>query len=567
MPRANDRPGATMGRTPAAWLAFLLYLIGSVLLFGLPIAGHLGSRFVGQGGPDSRLYVWDLAWWPHALAHGLNPFHPTLVWAPAGVNMAWVTGLPGPALAMAPVTALFGPVVSSNILALLAPALAGWAAYLLCREVAGRWWPAFAGGWLFAFSTYLDAEMRGHMNLFLVFPVPLAAYLAVRHAKGGLSSRAFVLLLGGTLVAQFSISTEVFASVTMFAAIALGGAFAFAPIARDALRRTVPRIGLAYLLAAIPLAPYLWYAVTGAPATSLRPIGGSSVDALSYLVPRAGTLIGGQAMAGYTAAFRANVSEDGAYLGPVLVAVLIWAVVASRRERVTWLIVGFATAAAILSLGGHLDIHGQRTIPMPWLAPAHLPFLGSALPERFTLYVWLALAVLVARWLAALPPVRWQVATASFAVVVAALMVLPNTWMEDMHRPAVTPAFFTANRFAARLRPGETVLIVHRDAQRGDEMLWQAAADFDFAMAQGHTGPQPALYASDPLWQTVAAGGLYGFTADQLRSWLHDHGVSAVLVTPDVLSKWRFLLAPISGSPRLAGGIWTYRPTGGASTY
>ena len=168
--------------------------------------------------------------------------------------MAWVTGLPGPALAMTPVTALFGPVASSNILALLAPALAGWAAYLLCREVTGRWWAAFAGGWLFAFSTYMDAQMRGHMNLFLVFPVPLAAYLTLRYAKGGLSSRAFVLLLGGTLVAQFSISTEVFASMTMFAAIALAGAFLFAPTARDALRHTVPWIGLAYLLAAIPLA-------------------------------------------------------------------------------------------------------------------------------------------------------------------------------------------------------------------------------------------------------------------------------------------------------------------------
>ena len=307
--------------------------------------------------------------------------------------------------------------------------------------------------------------------------------------------------------------------------------------------------------------------MTGAPATSLRPIGGSSVDVLSYLVPRAGTLIGGQAMAGVTAAFRANVSEDGAYLGPVMVAVVIWAVVARRRERVTWLIAGFAAVAAILSLGGYLDLHGQRTIPMPWLAPAHLPFLGSALPERFTLYVWLALAVLVARWLAALPRVRWQIVTACVAVVVASLMVLPNTWMEDMHRPAVTPSFFTADRFAARLRPSETVLIVHREVQRGDEMLWQAEADFDFAMAQGHTGPQPALYASDPLWQIVAGGGLYGFTSDQLRSWLHDHGVSAVLVTPDVLSKWRFLLAPISGAPKLAGGIWTYRPTGGMSTY
>ena len=165
---------------------------------------------MGEGSGDSKLYVWDLAWWPHAIASGLSAFHPTVIWAPSGANMAWVTGLPGPALALFPITWLFGGVVASNVLAILAPALGGWAAFLLCREVSGRLWPSFAGGYLFGFSTYEVGQMHGHANLFTVFPVPLAAYLVVRFAKGSLTRRHFVWLLAAVLVAEFSISTEVF---------------------------------------------------------------------------------------------------------------------------------------------------------------------------------------------------------------------------------------------------------------------------------------------------------------------------------------------------------------------
>lgn len=556
------------GRPAQAWLAFGAYLLASFLIFGLPVLGRFGSAFVGQGSADAQLYVWDLAWWPHAIANGLNPFLPTVVWAPQGVNMAWVTGLPGPSLVMAPLTLLVGPVVTSNTIALLAPALAGWAAYLLCREVTDRWWPAFAGGWLFAFSTYLNAQMRGHMNLFLVFPVVLAVYLVVRFARGRLSGRAFVPLLAAALVAEFSISTEVFASMTMFAVIAVAGACAFAPEARPPLRRAVPRIGLAYLLAAVPLAPYLWYAVTGAPTTPLRPIGGSAVDLLSYVIPRAGTLVGGDTFATFTSAFRANVSEDGAYLGPIVLAVVVAAVIVGRRERLTWLLAGFAALAGVLALGGYLHVDGHRSVVMPWLPLAHLPFLGNALPERFTMYVWLAVAVLVARWLARpartrrLDVARWA------AVALAALTLLPNVRMPELHTPVEIPGFFASGRYRAELRPGETVLILYPPKDEGEEMLWQASTGFAFRMAQGHTGPQPSAFAADPLWQGVAGGQLFGATADQLRIWLHDHGVGAVIVVPGVLDKWRYLLDPMSGGPPVRmGDVYVYRPADGAATF
>src|SRR5438132_1425304 len=88
---------------------------------------------------------------------------------------------PRPAsLALAPITVLAGPVVAYNLAALAAPALAGWGAFLLCRQVTRSFWPSVAGGYLFAFSSYEIGQMgAGHLNLTLVFALPLAAYLVL----------------------------------------------------------------------------------------------------------------------------------------------------------------------------------------------------------------------------------------------------------------------------------------------------------------------------------------------------------------------------------------------------
>ena len=86
---------------------------------------------------------------------------------------------------MWPVTALWGPVASYNLLALLACPLAGWAAFLLFRRVTGRFWPSVLGGYVFGFSTYLLGHLAMHVNLELVFVPPLCAYLFLRRLDVG----------------------------------------------------------------------------------------------------------------------------------------------------------------------------------------------------------------------------------------------------------------------------------------------------------------------------------------------------------------------------------------------
>jgi hypothetical protein len=130
-------------RTSAAVL--LGYAAISFLYFGVRLLPHPGRLILGTG-TDPEIFVWSVAWWPHAILHGDNPFVSHAIWAPDGINLAWTTSVPAIAVAVAPVTLLFGPVAGYNVAALLLPALAAWAAFLLCRHVTRAFWPSLAGG-------------------------------------------------------------------------------------------------------------------------------------------------------------------------------------------------------------------------------------------------------------------------------------------------------------------------------------------------------------------------------------------------------------------------------------
>ena len=101
----------------------VLYITVAFLAFGLRLLIDPGSNYVGIGA-DPQVFIWSFAWWPHAILHGENPFVTHAVWAPAGVNLAWTTTVPGLALLFSPLTLVAGAVASYNVAAVLMPALA-----------------------------------------------------------------------------------------------------------------------------------------------------------------------------------------------------------------------------------------------------------------------------------------------------------------------------------------------------------------------------------------------------------------------------------------------------------
>ena len=126
----------------------------------------------------------------------------------------------------------------------------------------------------------------GHLNLLASFLIPLAMYLALARLRGRIGRQAFTLGLLALVTAQFLITTEIVATMTVFGALALAAAWAMGE--RDLRRRIVELaapIFLAYLGTAILVSPYLYYLFAGFRTTSIYSPSWHSADLLNFLVP------------------------------------------------------------------------------------------------------------------------------------------------------------------------------------------------------------------------------------------------------------------------------------------
>src|SRR6185436_16263277 len=341
---------------PSGWLAgvcaFAVYLVASTITYAGSTIAHLSSEYIPrQDASDSEFFRWALTWAPWAVTHGRDPLFTDVLYAPHGASLVWTTAVPGPALAMWPVTAAFGPLVSYNVLSLLAPTLAGWGAYLLCLRVSHRFWPSLLGGSVFGFSAYMTIQLN-HPNLALTFPIPIAVYLTVRRVEGSLGRIAYIALLSLTLLALWSISIEVFATTTMFAGIAYLIALAVAWTDRRALIAALPWIAIAYVIViALVLFPYLLPALREAPTSVSIDPEKKYVDLMRFILPRDRQLVGeGWLMARTAGAVDPDSSGVG-FIGIGLVAMIVGYAITERRRRETWGILAFLLIAATLTLG------------------------------------------------------------------------------------------------------------------------------------------------------------------------------------------------------------------------
>src|SRR5206468_5994618 len=223
---APRRPFGWASRLRPAWkglAAYLFYQCVALVVLDLPVLPRFAHQSIGIVLEDSRFYQWALAWTPYAISHHLNPLHAGSVFAPGGVDLSWSAFAPGAGVLLWPVTAAFGPLISFNLVMVVAPALAAWAGYLVCHHLTERFWPSVIGGYMFGLSIYVAGEI-GLLNLVLIFPIPLLLYLAIRHVEGSLGPVTFVAGFAALLVALFSFSTELFGTTALFGGVAFLGA-------------------------------------------------------------------------------------------------------------------------------------------------------------------------------------------------------------------------------------------------------------------------------------------------------------------------------------------------------
>ncbi len=557
LPHPAPAPKAARLLDARAALSALIYLTCSLLFFGRKFALGVTPEKIKIGiGADPTLFVWFIKWWPHAIAHRLNPFHSAIVWAPIGVNLTWSSAIPLPALAAAPITAAFGPVASYNLLMLAAPVLAGFSAFLLCRRIAGAYWPSVLGGFIFAFSPYMLQQMLGHLHLVMVFGIPLAVLLTIDRIQGRLSASAYAISLGIVLAAEFFCAPELFATMTIFGAIALALAL---PLYGRAMRpwRVIAGLVIAYLIAIAIISPYLYAMFAyGSPEAALWPIERYSADLVNLIVPTTTNLLGSIGALKRISEKFAVISEDGACLTLPLI------VIAEAYRRQAWrtatgkLLILMVVVTVVAAFGPLLHILGRPIIAMPWALAAMLPLVEHALPVRFAMYTFLALSIIATLWFArdsASHTVKW------IAAALIVLFMLPNPYSAFWASPLDEPAFFSSGSYLSQIAPREIILALPY-GQRGASMLWQADADFSFRLAGGWTTTLPFEFERAPIVNFFFGSISLPEAGEQLKAFIATHNVGAIVEDKNDPNRsiWEPVLSALKIAPIASGGVRIY---------
>ena len=513
---------------------------------------------VGSYGSDQATFAWSLAWWPHALEHGLHPLLTDRVYAPDGWNLAWTSSIPGPALLAWPLTAAFGPLTTYSVLAVAAPALAAWCTFLLCRELGTGLPAALAGGLVFGFTTYEAVETLNHLNLALVFTLPLAGLLVARYLGGALSDRRFVVLFALCVLGVLGTFLETLFWATLGGVVALGAGLALTRGRERALLfRCLLLCSAAYAIAMVAASPFLWFALTN-PDTLGISGRGYELDLANLIVPTSVTELRPSQLHDLARRLGGNnLTEQVGYVGPILPALAGFALWERRREplaRVLAIGIAFATVCA---LGSRLVVAGNRTwLDLPWTLVDDLPLASHALPARAFVLAWLALAVLVALFLARGGRARWVVF--GFVALSLAPSLDGSLWVTRLDRPAL----FQQDRWRALVHPDENAMIIPFSYD-GKAMLWQQQAGYGFRLTGGYV----SATFPEALWKSPIVRAIYGtplppFPEREVRAFARDRQVDVVLLRRGWPGPWEGVLRAAYGQPRAAGGMFAWRVRG-----
>ena len=239
------------------------------------------------------------------------------------------------------------------------------------------------------------------------------------------------------------------------------------------------------------------------------------------------------------------------------------ALFARRGLRTAWgrFLLAFGALAAFAALGSALHVYGHRLVTLePWDLIGRLPLWDNVLPVRFSLYVSLAAAVIVALWTASRPPgaLRWLLP------VLAVLAIAPNFDAKGWSTRYSVPPFFTESAYRSCLASGETILPLPI-GEEGDPMLWQVENGFHFRMAGGRIATTPPTTFMHP--GSIARVSL-GYPippgqASLLRGYIAAKGVGAVIVSGPRSKDWTGALDRIARG-RKVGGVMLYDLAGTA---
>lgn len=559
--------------------------------------GAWGSRDSWNGIlGDPEQMMWFLAWLPHALLQLHNPLVSSEVLVPQRVNLMWNTSILLPALLVAPVTLLAGPMTSYNLLVVLAPVLTAGTASVMMRRYVASTVAAIAGGLAFGFCPFLLIQTTAHPQLYLLALVPLIVAvfdeIVVRQRwRWWLSGGALGVLGAAQLLTGEEILTitglACFGALVALAARHPAKIAAQAPYAARAL---LAAGGAFVVLAGLPLAVQ-FFGPQRTPDTHHAAVGVYVTDLLNFIQP-AGQRFGIDVVP-RPLAFSGGPSEWVGYLGiPLILLVLVTAIIEFRRLVVP-VTLFVMVVFAVFSLGPRLHVDGRPSIGLPWGVLQHLPVIGNLLPARLSVVDDLGATVLLAVFVDRLiawgwPAIRRAIRRSrsrdrasnqwgrllGFAAGVTLLVLVALSWVPTANpvTRVALPRFFTSRE--RDVLPAGSVALVAPYVDGPDQetaMEWQAASGFRFRMVDGwvivpgrHLGP--ATVAMSTL--LALQRGRVRLTPQlraQLATYLHRVHVQEVVVGPGPgrVRVQTFLEAFFGRPPDVrAGGVtlWWVRP-------
>jgi hypothetical protein len=535
-----------------------LAILGCYLAGGVAVTWPRADYLVAHKLPatrDAAAFVWGFWWLAHQVEHLGNPWSTSYLAAPVGTQLGLHTLMPLEGLVMLPVTIVFGPSASYNLLSAAIPGLLCYAAYRAARLWLATPAGAIAAGGFFGLSGMLAWRSWYHLNLATgaVF-LPLALAAAVRLRRDPAGRRC--VILGLTLAASLLTDAESAVLAAIGVLVVLAPWLVRQPAWAKA-RAAGLAAGVAVAAAAPQLAAVAWQAAANGASVSARLL---SESYTRYGVPLAGLFAPSPRVASFgltslgavyyrdgviyqTVGHRhLPVGEGVPMFGVVLTTLAVLGLLLSWRRRSAWLLALAWLGAAALALGpvlwvgGHAYtpaarmLHGARVssvLPYTWFV--QLPGLSGFREAGRLAELGLLPAALLAG--AAVDWLRQHTAPALAApalVLVAAAGLLeagwsgnlPATVMPAAYRVGVMPTALPAlDRPIAASRPGSIVVDFPFGICGG---LPTYGAQFPpeaqvLATADGH--PRAVGFVARVPAPTIAGISEHAFYAGLVRIW------------------------------------------------
>ncbi len=508
-PASDVRPRRVLraDRATITTLGVLVAYAALAILVFDPRSPWSGDYLSRAGIGDPAQMVWFLAYTPHALAHGLNPYWTNLIDYPTGVNLADNTSVPLLGFLAWPITATLGPVASFNLLARLGIFLSATSLFFVLRRYVASRLACFIGGLVYGFSPYVIGQSisNTHINLLFVPLFPLLVLVIDEVViRQRWSWRRSGLALGLLASAQMMIAPEllsdfgIVALATMVLVIARYHGRARVRL-RYALKATLESLAIFLFLCGFQIWSMLYgrghlrgavYAVS-----HLQSFHNSFVETF---LPTHQQLLTTARLSQALHLPTRDLNELGGYLSiPFVIVILVVAIVLWRRYLVAPLVIA-TLISFTLSMGSSLRI-GHINLVLPEKIFTVLPLLKSTVPDRFALLTVLGASMLFAIGIdQALVKIRSQSSTtrlierAGVAAVVLVVLLAMAPRLPIREQRLIWPTTIGTS-IAAHVAKGAIVLTYpYPMPPLNQAMAWQAESHFSFTLLGGYaTVPNP----------------------------------------------------------------------------